>query len=316
MNRSVAQPTGPDRRQEMSGSGAAGEPRAAAGLRLLVPGMRRLLFTAAVLVLLAGFQLFVFTGRTGTFFAWTIANPLAAAFLGAGYWASVAIEALAGRQRLWANARIAVPTVFVFTVLTLAATLLHLGQFHLGGQFAAGTRIVTVAWIAIYVLVPVMMLVVVAVQARTPGIDPPRSAPLPVWLYGVLAAQAIVFLGAGVALFTAPGQAAPLWPWKLTPLAAQATAAWLISLGVAAAQALAERDARRLRPAAVGYLLLAVLQAIALARYSYQFHWGTAAGIVYLIFLGVMVLTGAVGLARGIPEAARPRRLIRPRNSR
>ena len=89
--------------------------------------MRRLLIIAAVLVLLAGFQLFVFTGRTSTFFAWTIANPLAAAFLGAGYWASVAIEALSGRQRLWANARIAVPAVFVFTVLTLAATLTEPG---------------------------------------------------------------------------------------------------------------------------------------------------------------------------------------------
>jgi hypothetical protein len=280
--------------------------------------MRRLLFTAAVLVLLAGFQLFVFTGRTSTFFAWTIANPLAAAFLGAGYWASVAIEALAGRQKLWANARIAVPTVFVFTVLTLAATLLHLGQFHLGGQFATGTRIVTVAWIAIYVLVPVLMLVVLAVQARTPGTDPPRSAPLPVWLYGVLAAQAIVFLGVGIALFTAPGPAAPQWPWKLTPLVAQATAAWLISLGVAAAQALLERDARRLRPAAVGYLLLAALQAIALARYPHQFHWGTAPGIIYLIFLGVMVLTGAVGLARGMPHRPAPQvpQPVQPSNNR
>jgi hypothetical protein len=50
-------------------------------------------------------------------------------------------------------------------------------------QFATGTRIVTVAWIAIYILVPVLMLIVLAVQARTRGIDPPRSAPLPVWLY-------------------------------------------------------------------------------------------------------------------------------------
>src|SRR5215469_9964771 len=318
MNRNVARPAGLDRRQEMSGPDAAGEPSAAAGLRPLVPGMRRLLFTAAVLVLLAGFQLFVFTGRTGTFFAWTIANPLAAAFLGAGYWASVAIEALAGRQKLWANARIAVPTVFVFTVLTLAATLLHLGQFHLGGQFATGTRIVTVAWIAVYVLVPVLMVVVLGVQARTPGIDPPRSAPLPVWLYGLLAAQAIVFLGVGIALFAAPAQAAPLWPWKLTPLVAQATAAWLISLGVAAAQALLERDARRLRPAAVGYILLAVLQFIALARYPHPFHGGTGPGVIYLIFLGVMVLTGAVGLARGRPRAARPRTVpgpVQPSNS-
>ena len=279
-------------------------PRTAAALKPLVPGMRRLLFTAAVLVLLAGFQLFVFTGRTATFFAWTIVNPLAAAFLGAGYWASVSIEARAGRQRLWANARIAVPAVLVFTVLTLATTLMHLGQFHFGGQFAAGTRIVTWAWLAIYVLVPVLMLIILAVQARTPGTDPPRSAPLPAWIYAVLAAQAVVLLGFGVALFAVPGSAAPLWPWKLTPLVAQATGAWLISLGVAAAQALLERDARRLRPAAVGYILLAVLQCIALARYPHHFAWGSAAGIIYLTFLGTMLLAGVVGLARGLPRQA------------
>jgi len=259
--------------------------------------MRWLLYTAAVLVLLAGLQLFVFTGRTGTFFAWTIANPLAAAFLGGGYWASVSIEALAGRQAVWANARIAVPTVFVFTVLTLAATLLHLGQFHLGNHFAAGTRIVTWAWLAIYVLVPLLMLIVLTVQARTPGADPPRSAPLPRWLLATLAVQAIVLLGFGVALFAAPGHAAPLWPWKLTTLVAQATGAWLISLGVAAGHSLLERDKRRLRPAAVGYILLALLQAIALARYPHQFAWGSTSGRVYLVFLGAMLLTGAVGLA-------------------
>ena len=264
-----------------------------------MPGMRRLLLAAAVLVLLAGFQLFVFTGRTGTFFAWTIVNPLAAAFLGAGYWASVSIEALASRQPVWANARIAVPAVFAFTVLTLVATLMHLGQFHLGAQFGTGTRIVTVAWIAIYVLVPVLMLIVLVVQARTPGVDPPRSAGLPAWMYAVLAAQATVLLGFGVALFAAPGPAAPLWPWKLTPLVAQATGAWLISLGVAAAHALLEKDARRLRPAAIGYIVLAVLQFIALARYPHRFAWGSAAGIVYVIFLATMVLTGAAGLARG-----------------
>jgi len=283
-----------------AGPGRRAESRPPLAPRPLVPGMRILLFTASVLVLLAGLQLFVFTGRTGTFFAWTIANPLAAAFLGGSYWAAVAIEALAGRQRLWANARIAVPAVFVFTVLTLATTLMHLGQFHLGARFAAGTQIVTVAWIAIYILVPLLLLIVVVVQARTPGADPPRTASLPAWIYAVLAAQAIALLGFGIALFAAPQQAAPLWPWKLTPLVAQATAAWLISLGVAAAHALFERDARRLRPAAAGYLLLAGLQAIALARYPHRFDWHSASGIAYLIFLATVLLTGAVGLARGL----------------
>jgi hypothetical protein len=290
----------PNWRREIREAGAPGAPGAQAAVRPLAPAMRWLLFVAAVLVFLAGFQLFVLTERTGTYFAWTIANPLAAAFLGASYWASLSIEALAGRQAAWAHARIAVPAVLVFTVLTLVATLLHLDKFHFGSGFAAGTQIVTWAWMAIYVLVPLLMLIVLAVQARIPGQDPPRLAPLPGWVNGALTVQAVGLLGFGVALFVAPAQTAPLWPWKLTPLLAQVTGAWLIGLGVAAAHALLERDARRFRPAAVGSVLLAVLQSIALARYPHLFEWRSPAGIVYLIFLATMLMTGAVGLARSV----------------
>jgi hypothetical protein len=277
-----------------------------AAVKPLLPGMRRLLYVAAVLVLLAGFQLFVFTDRTASYFAWTIRNPLGAAFLGAGYWASVAFEALAARQRIWANARIAVPTVLVFTVLTLVATLLNLGQFHLGRQFAISTRAVTWAWIAIYIAVPLLMVIILAVQLRAPGGDPPRSVPLPSWVYGLLAGQAVVLLAVGVALFAAPGQAASWWPWKLTPLLAQATGAWLIGFGVAAAHELAERDARRVLPASFSSVVLAVLQLVALARYPGRFEWSSAAGVIYLAFLVMMLVTGGAALARARSRAGAP----------
>jgi hypothetical protein len=261
--------------------------------------MRSFLFIAAALVLLAGIPLFVFTDRTNHFFAWTIANPLAATFLGAAYFASVAIEAIAGRQRLWANARIAVPAVFVFTVSTLIVTVTHLGGLHFGGGVPAGTQIVAAVWITIYVLVPALMIVLAVRQLRAPGVDPPRTAPLPGWLLVLLAMQALLFLGVGVALLVVPGQAAAFWPWKLNPMMAEATGAWLISLGVAAGQALWERDARRLRPAATGYLVLALLLTIALARYPHLFEWGSVSGVAYIVFLGTMALSGAVALARG-----------------
>jgi len=283
--------------------GATAESGTAVAMRPLVPAMRRLLFTAAVLVFLAGLQLFVFTDRTATFFPWTIANPLAAAFIGAAYWASLAIEALAARQLLWANARIAVPAVSVFTVLTLSVTLTHLAKFHLDSRYAAGTRVVTVAWIAIYILVPVLMAIILPVQVRTPGLDPPRSAGLPTWICAALAGQAVILFAVGVALFAVPQQAGPMWPWKLTPLIAQATGVWLISLAVAAAHALLERDARRLRPAAAGYVLLGLLLVIALVRYPHYFQWRSAAGIIYLAFVAMMLLTGSATLARDLSRS-------------
>jgi hypothetical protein len=267
--------------------------------------MRGLLYVAAVLVFLAGCQLFIFTDRTASYFACTIHNPLAAAFLGAGYWASAPFEALAARQRVWANARIAVPAVLVFTLLTLAATLTHLSIFHLGNQFALSTRAVTWAWLAIYVTVPALLLIIGAVQLRTRGVDPPRPTPLPGWLCGLLAVQALVLLGLGVALLVAPGLPHSWWPWKLTPLLAPATGAWLIGFGVAAAQEVAERDARRLLPASVGSVALAVLQLIVLARYPGRFEWSSAGGVIYLALLAMMLITGGVGLALARTRAGR-----------
>lgn len=78
-------------------------------------------------------------------------------------------------------------------------------------------------------------------------------------------------------------------------------------------QALAERDARRLRPAAAGSVLLAVLLSIALARYPHQFHWRSASGVTYLVFLATMLLTGAVGLTRGLPHPPVTERDLIPR---
>jgi hypothetical protein len=141
-------------------------------------------------------------------------------------------------------------------------------------------------------------------QLRTPGDDPPRAAPLPGWICGLLAAQAGVLLVFGVALFAAQAQAAPWWPWKLTPLLAQATGAWLIGLGVAAAHELAERDAHRVLPASFSSVLLAVLRLIALARYPDRFAWSSAAGVIYVAFLLTLLVTGGAGLAWA---RARPR---------
>jgi hypothetical protein len=260
----------------------------------LLRPMRVLLAVAAVLVLLAGTQLFGFTLRTGEFFAWTIANPLTATFLGASYWASCVIEALAARERLWANARIAVPSVLAFTVLTMVVTLVHLSQFHLGARFALHTRAVTWGWIAIYAVVPLLLLIVLAAQVRARGTDPPRRRPPPVWLMSITGVHAVGLSGLGLVLLIAPALGARVWPWTLTPLTARAIGAWLIGLGVAAAHSLVERDLRRLQPAAWGYVAIAVLQSLALARFPHQMRWSSASGVIYVV---VLISIAVVGIA-------------------
>ena len=43
------------------------------------------------LLFIAGIQLFVLSGQTDTYFAWTFAAPFSAAFMGAGYWAAMVL---------------------------------------------------------------------------------------------------------------------------------------------------------------------------------------------------------------------------------
>ncbi len=260
--------------------------------------MRQLLYAAAVLVFLAGVQLFVFPERTATYFAWTIQPPLTAVFLGASYWSSVAFEAVAARQHRWSDARIAVPTVFVFTVLTLVVTLVHIDKFHLGSQFAFETRAVTWVWVAIYSVVPVLMIALMVSQRQIAGDDPPRAVEHPpFWLAALVAIHVLLLGGLGVWLLVTPLSAARVWPWSLSALTGRAIGAWLLSLAVAAAHALWERDLRRLRPAAAAYIAFAVLQGVGLARYASTPHWDVRA-YVYVAFLASALVAGIVALRR------------------
>src|SRR5438105_2404442 len=103
-------------------------------------GIRRFFYVAASLVFAAGVPLFVGSTHTGRYFAWTIKSPLTAAFLGANYWAAIALEVLAARQRVWARVRVAYVPVLVFTLATLVVTLVHLDRFHLPCRAAAVRR--------------------------------------------------------------------------------------------------------------------------------------------------------------------------------
>src|ERR1044071_3401066 len=101
------------------------------GERLSTTPMRAILVAGAGFVLIAGIQLYLFSDGTDDGFAWPIPPPLTAAFLGAFYLAACLIALASWRERLWENARVAVPGVLAFIWLVLLATLLHLDKFHL-----------------------------------------------------------------------------------------------------------------------------------------------------------------------------------------
>jgi hypothetical protein len=264
------------------------------GIRPVITGMRWMLLIASGLVFIVGIQLVILTEYTDRYFAWTINPPLTAAFLGAGYWASFAMEYLASRKRAWAQARIAVPAVLIFTTLTLIATLLHLDRFHLNHPDLP-TRTAAWVWLAVYAIVPPAMAALLVLQLRVPGADPPRQAPLPRWTHAILIVHALLMVPLGAALFLAPQATAPLWIWTLTPLTARAVGAWLLALGVAAAHSSWENDWQRVQIATMSYTIFGIFQLLGLARYPLTVDWSRPQSWIYVLFLLSVLFVGVYG---------------------
>jgi hypothetical protein len=269
----------------------------------VIAAMRPLFAVFLALTLLSTLLLYVLSEETETLFAWTIVPPLSAAFLGAGYAAGFVLIAMTMRERLWAHARIALVTVLVFTAVTLVVTLLHLDRFHFDAAGPAA-RIAAWLWIVVYVVVPPWMALLIRLQSRAPGADPPPAQPMTPWLRALLAVEAIVMLSAGAMLLVDPQWVGGGWPWQLTPLTGRAIGAWLVALGFAAAWAIGERDVRRLRTAATTFVVLGVLQLGALLRFAGDVRWEEPAAWLYLAGIGGILAIGLYGrFARG---AARP----------
>ena len=262
----------------------------------LIPPMRWLLYVAAFLVFLAGLVLFVFPLRTAEWFAWTVNPPMTAVFLGAAYWSAAGLEVTGARSSSWESARLAVWPVFVFTTLTLGVTLLHLDRFHLSPENGTLAQIATWAWLAIYAMVPVAMLVVSWMQIRSRRPAPTSVTAgrpvLPPALRLLMAGIAGVLLCYGVALLAVPAYAAAWWPWTLSELTARAVGAWLVGLGWSAAQGQSSADPRSVRPVALTSVAFVILQALALLRYGGALAWPSAPAIG---FVTVLLAIGTAG---------------------
>lgn len=257
--------------------------------RPTLPLTRAWLLAAIALDVVAGVQLFVLAEATATFFAWTIAPPVTAAFLGANYWAGSILMLLASRERAWARARIALYGVLVFTALMLAATLLHLDRFHLGGERPVSAVVAGWSWLVVYVVALVWQLAIAVIQQRDRRPDPPRQTPLPAWARLLLAGQSALLVIVGLLLFAAPVVAASLWPWTLTPLTARAVGAWLVGTGIVIGQIGWENDIHRTRAGLIGSVVLGLLQLLVVARYADALDWSRPVAWLYVLGIATVL---------------------------
>ena len=204
---------------------------------------------AGVVLLLAlaavnGAFLYGLPTLTGAEYAWVIATPVNAAFLGAGYLAgTVATALVVFATRSWRSLRVLPLPLVVLSLALLAATLLHADQFRWDYPL-------TWVWTGVYAGVPFVVAILWRRQERA-AVPAPAFHP---GLRRVRIASAVlgsVLMVVAVALYFG---AVELWPWPLTPLLGQALGSWYAL--VATALLVCARSMRRPAEAVIPYATL------------------------------------------------------------
>jgi hypothetical protein len=175
-----------------------------------------------VLLVLAaanGVFLYLLPGLADTEYAWPIAPPVNAAFIGAGFLAgTVATGLVLATATRWRTFSTLPAALWVLATTLLLATIIHADRFRWGYPL-------TWIWALVYAGVPLAVPFLVSRQRRVAEAEPepdPRLRPV-----RVLSAIAAVPLAVGaIALFVAPVDVGEHWPWPLTPLLARVVAGW------------------------------------------------------------------------------------------
>jgi hypothetical protein len=178
-------------------------------------------------VLFAFIVLYFFPTQTKQLFAWPIAPPMTAMFMGASY-ANGAIffaAVLLGNKwhRVWAPHI----GVFAFATLLLIATFLHWDRFTHGHP-------VFYIWVFIYVVAPILTPIALFRNMREDRhLAEERDAVVPLALRVIWLIPGILFFAAAIYAFVNPAWLIPLWPWKATPLTMRVIVSFYSMLGVA-----------------------------------------------------------------------------------
>jgi hypothetical protein len=175
----------------------------------------------AVLTAIFGPLLVLFPDSTSNFWAWQIKPALSAVWVGAGYtFGALAITTML-RAGSWRVAAVPIIATWPFSIVMLAATLLHLDRFFLG-------TINFYVWLIIYIALPVLLPLMWWLNR---GYDPgPRAGEMLVPGRLSLAARVLggILLPASLLMILSPATATRFWPWQLSPLMSQVIGGWIL----------------------------------------------------------------------------------------
>ncbi|MFE0021627.1 oxygenase MpaB family protein [Amycolatopsis sp. NPDC059021] len=273
--------------------------------KALAPAVRDGLFGPLVAVCGGLFLvLYVGSGATDVWFAWTVANPLTATTTGAGFGAAFVLFALAALEPGWTNARIAAVAPLVLAGGSLLTTELHDGDLNpsRGVTVAGMSFTVPVAGVWLFVTGLTLLLAVLTLPAQlTRRADNDldgrvRTAPMPVWARLVAGIEGTGLLAAGVMFYARPERFRTWWPWPVSVLDLRELCVWMITIGVLVLCATADGDLRRVAVGLAALVDFGLLALIGVLRYAGDLRWQTPSAWIFVAVVVVLLGTGAIGL--------------------
>jgi hypothetical protein len=175
------------------------------------------------------------------------------------------------------------------TSLSLLATLRNLEPFAFGE--GGLTEAVAWIWLAVYVLLPPLVLTAFVRQEQRGGRREYETEAPALWATRLLLSGAGALVGAlGIGLLADWDWLAEHWPWPLPALPAELVGTWLCTYAAGFLWfALRERDWGRVRIAVVPAAIVLVLDLAAAGRFRGSLGTGTRTA-VYLGFLAALLI--------------------------
>ncbi len=169
--------------------------------------------------------------------------PLHARFLGAMYLSGAAFMVGGILARYYAEVRVTVRMIAIWTGMLFIVSLFYLGEFDY-------SRVQVWIWFGAYLIYPLIGLWLMWHHRNLH--EKVDGSALPAWVRGYLLAQGVAVTFLALSLLLAPELMVNVWPWKITRLLAQIYSAPFLSYGLGSLMLSRQQTWPEVRVAVIG----------------------------------------------------------------
>jgi len=268
----------------MSDMHAAFRQQGAKAMKVVTRGQRIYFGAVGLLALWVGIWGYFIPGQVDKAIPWLV-PPLHARFLGAMYLSGTAFMIGGIMSRYYAEVRVMVRVILIWTGMLFIVSLFYLGQFDY-------SRTQVWIWFGAYIIYPLIALWLMwndgTVRERFVGPS------LPAWVRRYLLAQGIVVTVLGLVLLLAPEFMVKVWPWKITRLLAQIYSAPFLAYGLSSLMLSRKQTWPEVRVVVVATFVFAFGVLLASFIHRELFSLTNIATLVW--FGGFLLATAVLGL--------------------